>query len=1344
MQKEREKERVMMKKRSSIMLVTIGMLGMLLLSGCPAGSGGDAPAPIPPPTPTALSAEGSLGPPMKVTLTWTASAGAASYRIYRDGTLISPTFAGSQATDTAGLVAQTNYCYTITAVDGLGTESVRSDAVCTSIAMPPGTTIAASIQLLVSNPQLDSDIAGAPTVTLTANVLDSNLNLLSGKDVSFKADSGVLLVTRGKTDASGTAQATLGAGGDPANRVINVTAYTAGVSPATNTVNVNGTNLSISGAASLSSGDSTPLTIFLKDSKGKGISGRTITVTSAKGNTLSAATWVTNASGQVICNVTATMGGADKITASAIGATKDFDLMVNTTILRFITPSPTAVTEIPIGTSQAVTAEYVNGTTPQAGVVVNFVTTRGALSASSATTGPDGRATVSVSSTNSGPALLVASVAAGPTSQAGVEFVAPSVFSLTLQASPATIGTNSGGLETEKSLITATVRDANNNLVKNKTVTFTILSDVSGGRLTPASAITDSFGSANAYFIAGASSGGLAGVTIQAKVVGTTVMATTTLTVAKKALFIALATGQDIVKVDPNKYQKDYVALVTDSAGNPVVGATVVATVTPMYYWKGYWVRYYRPGTIVFLGWSQVPTLDAASSTLPTIPACMNEDGITYNPLYDYNGVLDPGEDQNGNNRLDPGNIASVTAATTDSTGHATVSVVYARDYAYWAAVRLEAFANDLKGSTASAETTFTLTGAGIDYNDEKVSPPGNPSPFGTSATCYVDLTVMPLSSSEMAISWERSPTADHYHVYRNGILIANTTLTSYTDSGLSHGTLYCYQVTEVDAAGIESSFTGTVCNASAVLPPSGVTATAISPSQIRLSWNALAGATGYRIYRDGVHLKDVVSTSTLDSGLAASTLYCYAVSGNNAAGVESPKSVQMCATTQLSAPPTPTGLAAAGREVPPSVTLTWNTSPGANKYNIYRDGLYALSVNAPAVTVVDTGLVAKTNYCYTISAEDVSGNESAQSTQVCTATGGAVIPQPTGLTATLLPGPQVRLNWNGTAGATGYRIYRDGTAKMVSGTTTATDGTVNPSTGYCYAVSAMDGMGSESPRSAQVCIATGVAPPPTPSGLLVEEAMNPRRIVLTWGSSAGAVSYRIYRNGGTIPLLSPIGVPATDTTVAASTLYCYTISAVSSTGSESAQSDAVCKTTSAAGPPTPATLTATSIAGPPPRIALTWTTSAGATSYRIYRDGTFLVSVTGAQTVDTAVVAGVQYCYTISAVDGAGLESPKTSPPTCATAGGTAAPPTPTGLVAVQAPPPAVNTVNLSWNLSAGAVSYRIYRNGSLLLSPAAPPAIDITVTANTFYCYTISAVDGANNESAQSTTPQCLTIMP
>ena len=318
-----------------------------------------------------------------------------------------------------------------------------------------------------------------------------------------------------------------------------------------------------------------------------------------------------------------------------------------------------------------------------------------------------------------------------------------------------------------------------------------------------------------------------------------------------------------ILKVDPNKYQQDYVALVTDSAGNPVAGATVVATVTPMHYTKGYWI--FPTGATAW---------DAGADTrrryrprFPGFPPARTRTGCSTIRSMISTGSSIPGEDQNGNNRLDPGNVASVTAAVTDSTGHATVSVVYARDYAYWVNVKLEAFANDLKGSTASASVTFDLPGAGTDYTNQNITPPGNPSPFGTSTSCYVDLTVTPVSSSQMALTWQKSATASYYRVYRNGINIANTTQNTYFDPGLASGTLYCYQIRTVDAAGTESSFTGTVCNSTFVLPPSGLTATAISPSQIRLSWTALAGATGYRIYRDSGIAAHQVRRLDLDRG---------------------------------------------------------------------------------------------------------------------------------------------------------------------------------------------------------------------------------------------------------------------------------------------------------------------------------------------------------------------------------------------------------------------------------------------------------------------------------------------
>ena len=71
----------------------------------------------------------------------------------------------------------------------------------------------------------------------------------------------------------------------------------------------------------------------------------------------------------------------------------------------------------------------------------------------------------------------------------------------------------------EQATITAVVRDAAGNLVKNKTVTFS-LTDVTGGTLSVASAITNSQGRAQTVYTAGARSAHSDGVLIRASVAG--------------------------------------------------------------------------------------------------------------------------------------------------------------------------------------------------------------------------------------------------------------------------------------------------------------------------------------------------------------------------------------------------------------------------------------------------------------------------------------------------------------------------------------------------------------------------------------------------------------------------------------------------------------------------------------------------------------------------------------------------------------------------------------------------------------------------------------------------------
>ena len=59
--------------------------------------------------------------------------------------------------------------------------------------------------------------------------------------------------------------------------------------------------------------------------------------------------------------------------------------------------------------------------------------------------------------------------------------------------------------------------------------------------------------------------------------------------------------------------------------------------------------------------------------------------------------------------------------------------------------------------------------------------------------------------------------------------------------------------------------------------PPLNLIATPVSQSQIDLEWDAMVGASGYDIERDGLVIAtDVVGTTFSDTGLDAATEYDY------------------------------------------------------------------------------------------------------------------------------------------------------------------------------------------------------------------------------------------------------------------------------------------------------------------------------------------------------------------------------------------------------------------------------------------------------------------------------------
>ncbi len=530
--------------------------------------------------------------------------------------------------------------------------------------------------------------------------------LVKGASVTFASTSGQLAVTQATTDDSGLAKATLSPGGDPSNRTITVTA-TVGTVSGTVTVNVTGTQLSVNAPAAMALGQNIQVTVRLLDSAGAGVGGKSITVASARSNTLSATSVTTDSSGNAAFNYTVANPGNDTLTLKGLNITTTANIAVNSDSFTFTTPA--ANTEIPLNTPQTVTVRWLSGGVAVVGQPVSFATTRGTVSSGTVNTDATGSASITVTSTNSGGAAVTAT-GSGASAQLLVEFVATTAASIDVQPSIFTLAPN------EQSTLTATVRDASNNLVKNKIVAFS-LQDVTGGTLSTASAVTDSQGRAQSTYTAGTTTSAADGVKVTATVQGTAVADTVSLTVAKAQLFIAIGTGNKIDTPNTTQYSIPYAVQVTDANGNGVKDVPLSLKVLSLSYIKG--VR-------------AVPAPPAPQVwQTPTAPLCADED-------VNHNGVLDAGEDFNTSGKIEAGNIATVTAdsSTTDANGFASIHVVYPREHAYWLWVQLDVRAS-VSGTEFSRTATILLPGTTDDFNTASNAPPGQISPFGVN-TCNV------------------------------------------------------------------------------------------------------------------------------------------------------------------------------------------------------------------------------------------------------------------------------------------------------------------------------------------------------------------------------------------------------------------------------------------------------------------------------------------------------------------------------------------------------------------------------------------------------------------------------
>lgn len=404
-------------------------------------------------------------------------------------------------------------------------------------------------------------------------------------------------------------------------------------------------------------------------------------------------------------------------------------------------------------------------------------------------------------------------------------------------------------------------------------------------------------------------------------------------------------------------------------------------------------------------------------------------------------------------------------------------------------------------------------------------------------------------------ITWSAVNGATSYRVERatvsNGKVgkfskLTTVAKTTYNDTSVSSGKTYVYRIVSVNGK-VESLNSLEYKNV--YLANAKITSIKNSYTGATITWNAVAGASNYRIYRmvEGGSWARIANvsgskTSYTDTGAINNQKVFYAVRAENNNYLSGYKGYgyKFLAAPQITV-----------KSNTNSIQLSWSKVSGAKTYYVYRKApgekswkkLAALS----GTTYKDTNVKYNTNYTYTVKCGDGSQYSGYNP----------------GIVYTLLTPPQVsglgncasgiKVSWKKVSGATSYRVYR-----RLSGSTSWTRLAVVKTTSYVdksselkagkyyeYTVTAVKGSSVSAYNS--VLELRRILNPQ-----LVSVKSTKNGVVFTWDQVVGAAGYYVYRKTGSgkwskIATVSGKGnVTYTDKTAKKGTTYSYTVRAYS------------------------------------------------------------------------------------------------------------------------------------------------------------------------------------------------------
>ena len=306
-------------------------------------------------------------------------------------------------------------------------------------------------------------------------------------------------------------------------------------------------------------------------------------------------------------------------------------------------------------------------------------------------------------------------------------------------------------------------------------------------------------------------------------------------------------------------------------------------------------------------------------------------------------------------------------------------------------------------------------------------------------------------------------------------------------------------------------------CKVIVNLPTPQITGLANTTGGIKISWNKVDGAYGYRLYYKPAsggwkRFKDTTATSFTDSGVVPNktetyTIRCIDKNGNTISGFNS---------TGWSKKYTPAAPTVSKLDITTGgIKLSWNKIAGVYGYRLYykpASGGWKRFKDTTATSFTDSGVVPNKTETYTIRCIDKNGNTISG----FNSTGWSKKYTPDAPTVSKLDITTggIKLSWNKIAGVYGYRLYyktSSGGWKRFKDTTATsfTDSGVSPNRTETYTIRCIDKNGN----TVSGFYSRGWSKKYTPVAPTITRLSNTSKgVSVTWNKIAGVYGYRLYR----------------------------------------------------------------------------------------------------------------------------------------------------------------------------------------------------------------------------------------